>query len=361
MRFRLAVLSVAFALVLPAQPRTQLADHIVWDRSFPEMSNSAVSSAVVDTQGVLWLSIAGRIVRIDASGKFLGTTELLDNALPGGPEGYESDEMLAATPDGTVGLLITYFTAANDRALAARFTRLNRDGSAAGFTQVAGPDRWTFAFAGMRDNQFLMLAKSKRLSAIRFGAAGNAVWEHELASKPDAVAAVSLDGGASCIAQSTDGARGVMLKLDASGAELNRATALMGSSIALAPNPDGGCTLLHYARPKSGEVQQCLLTAFDSKLQRQWSSPVPFRSPAGGPQIGLARVKDGYVVIGRAQRPTGHGFFLAQYDFNGKLLWTNFDGARSWARFVLPLQDGYYLVGAPDVMRDTGLHVIRAK
>jgi hypothetical protein len=347
----------------PARPpeppgTTKLADHLVWENSYrKQMSNPDVDSAVVDPKGVLWLSVAGRIIQVAPDGRFLGMTELVGKGLADAPENMEPPEdKLAVTPDGTVGLITTYFSAAPGfHPIGVQFGRIQADRSAAGFTQIAGPDHWVYAVTGLSDNRFLTASRTDHVSIQRFDAAAKTEWERETGDEPDTISVAPLAGGGSCVASSHNW-KIVLLMLDADGKEQHRAS-VTGVYHGLVPGPDGGCVLLHDAHKV--EKEECYLTSFNARLNQNWTSPVRFHTMLD-PMFGIAVVKDGYIVKGTADRFAGHRLFLAKYDFKGQLQWTIFDDARSPARFVLPVDDGFYLVGA-EPHSAYGLYVIRGK
>ena len=338
---------------MSAQPPVTIADHILWEKDFDELSAEA---AVADHEGNLWIVSqfqgSDRLLCIRRNGEIRLNVELPLLIKPVYPAENLSSS-LAISSSGVLALLARYRHGGkiiyND---GAGFAAIDSAGKLGPVKKVAGSGQDYKGFVALDDGHFLVLGDQSPMVVIKVGGDGGILWRRTFPRDWVLPSATALVDGSSCIV-SPDYKQPLlhMIWIDKKG-EVRHRGQLAGRRSQAASQGEV-CTVL-YSQSASDYRSKYLLTSFDRNFNRAWTVGVLDSAPSGG-VYNLAAVADGYVVaIG-----THTGLFLAKYSTTGRLLWSATDPSRMPASLIVPSGDGYYLVGAGFKDRYS-LHVIRA-
>ncbi len=344
---------------LSAQPAATIADHVLWERDFPDLHMSAPVGAVADRAGNLWAvdrprAGSGSLICITANGEIRLKTELPRTIVIEFPTRISSFK-LAVSASGSVALL-AYYSHAKDRAVyfdGATIASVNPDGKLSLMKKVAESGPEYKGFTALSDGQFLLLGDQSPMVVMNVSGAGNVAWRRTFPSNWVLPSAAALGNGSSCVV-SPDYKRAVlhMVWMDKAGAVLHKEE-IPGNRSDAAGYGDS-CTIL-YSRTSAKYQSEYFLTSFDRNFNRTWTVPVLASAPSGG-MYRLALVQDGYLVAIDAI----DALFLAKYTSAGRLVWSVTDASRRSADDVVPAGDYFYLIGAG--LKDRySLHVIRAR
>lgn len=340
------------AAVLPMAAQS-LADHIVWDRTYPELAIPRADAAAVDPHGMLWMIAAAQILRILPDGKLLGMTEIPAAGDPK-PPSQNAHRMLAITPRGKVGLLIGYehFAGRVIYPDEAKFAAIEADGKVGTFAKIASAGVWWHGLLALTDEHFLALGDQDPATLIRFDEHGRVSWRRSFPSKLFLANGAALENGASCVVSGMESTTRIM-RLNSAGV-VTRGTNIAARRASAAAGPANSCTVLYELEPafKKGEFY---LTNLDANFRRVWTTPVRFPAPGGG-EYDLMCLTGGYAVAAQAD----NGTFLAKYDFAGNLLWSVLDQNWYYGGPTIASGDSFYLLGAKPTHR-FNLHVLRMR
>jgi hypothetical protein len=135
---------IILAEALPAQPAATIADHVVWERDYDNLSVSVTGAAVADRAGNLWAvrdyRWVDRLICIRPDGQMIVNTELPKEIRPDSPAGGPFFS-LAVSSSGTI-VLVARYSHAVGRAIyfdGAAFAVVNSDGKLGPVRKVAGP------------------------------------------------------------------------------------------------------------------------------------------------------------------------------------------------------------------------------
>jgi outer membrane protein assembly factor BamB len=341
------------ACYLSAQSPATIADHILWERDFADLS---AETAVADHDGNLWVVSqfrgSDRLVCIKPNAEMHVNTELLPEIKPVFPAESLSSS-LAISSSGVIALLARYMHGGREISFdGANFAAVDSDGKLGPIKKVAGSGPDYKGFVALDDGHFLVLGDQSPMVVIKIRDDGKIAWRRTFPSNWVLPSAAALENGSSCVV-SPDYRRPLlhMVWIDKAG-EVRHQEQLAGHRSHAVSHTDV-CTIL-YSQSAARYRSKYFLTSFDRTFNRVWTVGVLDSAPSGG-QYQMTAVADGYVVaIG-----TENGLFLAKYTATGRLLWSATDPSRRPADFMVASDDGYYLVGAG--LKDRySLHVIRA-
>jgi PQQ-like domain len=355
--FRLLVL-IAVVQSLSAQPAVTLADHILWERDFPNLAVSVTGAAVADHAGNLWAVSdyhrSDRLICIRPDGQIVVNTELPNEISPvssvGGPL-----FSLAVSTAGAVALVARYSHAVGKAIYfdGAAVATVNSDGMIGPVRKVAGSGPEYKEFVATSDEHFLLIGDQSPMRILRLSSDGKVTWRRTFPANWVLPSAAALENGASCIV-SPDYRRALshLVWIDKNGALQHQEQVVARGSVAASSK--GSCTILYDREPGLHRADFCL-TSYDPSFKRIWTTPVIASAPKGD-VYGVAAVSDGYVVtIGLEE-----GLFLAKYALGGQPLWAATDGSRQYAALIVPAGDTFYLIGG-GLRGDASLHVIRMR
>jgi hypothetical protein len=353
---QLIVLS-SIAQFLSAQSAATIADHVTWERDFPNLAVSVTGAAVADRSGNLWAVSdnrpSERLICIRPDGVMVVNTELPKEINPI-PPSDKSDFSLAVSPSGTV-VLIARYSHAIGKAIyfdGAAFGIVKSDGTLGVVKRVARGGPEFKEFIALSDEHFLLVGDQSPMVVIRLSNDGDVDWRRTFPKNWVLPSASAIEDGSACIVSPEYGLAFLhLIWIDPKGV-MRHQEQLIGRRSQSAAY-EGSCTILYDLEPglRRGEFA---LTSFDRSFKRVWTTPVLAAAPQGG-VYGMAAVSDGYVVTIGLQ----DGVFLAKYALGGQVLWAVTDRSRQYARLIVPAGDSFYLIGAGP-KEQYSLHVIRA-
>ena len=341
------------ACYLSAQSAGTIADHILWERDFADLS---AETAVADHDGNLWIASqyrgADRLVCIKPNGEMCANTALPPEIQPVFPaESLMSS--LAVSSSGVIALLARYSHGGREIFFdGANFAAVDSNGKVGPIKRVAGIGPDYKGFIALDDGHFLVLGDQSPMVVIKIRDDGAVVWRRTFPSNWVLPSAAALESGSSCVI-SPDYKRPLLHMVWIGGTGEVRHQEQLAGHRSQAVSHSDVCTIL-YSQSAARYQSKYFLTSFDRTFKRVWTVGVLDLAPTGG-QYTMAALADGYVVAIGA----GTGLFLAKYTPTGRLLWSATDPSRRPADFLVASGDGYYLVGAG--LKDRySLHVIRA-
>ncbi len=337
-----------------AQSAATIADHIEWERDYPNRALSVLGAAVVDHAGNLWTvgPWSNRLMCIRADGEMVVNTELPKETWPASTVGGPLFS-LAVSPLGTVVVIARYSHSVGRTIYSdgAAFALVNPDGKLGPVKKVAGPGLEYKELVALSDEHFLLIGDQSPMIVVRISSDGDATWRRTFPANWVLPSGAALPDGSSCIVSPDDGRPLLHLVwIDKNGAVSHREQLAAGRSSAVSSG--GSCTILYDSEPglRRGEFH---LTSFDRNFHRAWTTDVLDSAPQGG-VYGAAAVSDGYVVtIGLRD-----GLYPAKFGLAGRRLWAATDASRDYAHLLVPAGDSFYLIGAGPKARGS-LHVIR--
>ncbi len=350
--------SIAIVQSLSAQSAVTIADHIQWERDFPNLAVPVTGAAVADHAGNLWAVSdyhrSDRLICIGPDGQMAVNTELPKEMRPVSPVGGPFFSLAVSTM-GAVALVARYSHAVGSGIYfdGAAFATVNSDGAIGPVKKVAGSGPEYKDFVAMSDEYFLLIGDQSPMRILRLSSEGNVTWHRTFPANWVLPSAAALENGASCIV-SPDYRRALshLVRIDKNGKLQHQEQFVARGSEAASSK--GSCTILYDREPGLRRADFCL-TSYGAGFKRIWTTPVIASVPKGG-VYGMAAVSDGYVVTIGLQE----GLFLAKYAPGGQALWAATDSSRQYAALTIPAGDTFYLIGAGP-KGDDSLHVIRMR
>jgi hypothetical protein len=332
------LLLIVASCYLFGQSSPSIADHILWERDFPNLGVSVNGAAVADHNGNLWAVSefrgSRRLLCISPMGEMLSNTELPQELNPALPAEI-SDFKLAASPSGVVALLARYMHGGHVIYFdGAKFASVNSDGSLGPIRKVADGGPEYKELVGVSNDNFLVIGDQSPMVVIRIRSDGDIAWRRTFPSTWVLPSGAALEDGSSCIV-SPDYGKAILhlVWLDRLGVVRHREQ--IAARRSHAAGSSGSCTVLYDREPAltHGEFH---ITSFDQHFSRVWTTPVLDSAPQGG-VYDMAAVSDGYVVtIGLKD-----GLFLAKYALTGRMLWVARDTSRLHANLLVGAGDTF--------------------
>jgi hypothetical protein len=343
-----------------SESQSQITEHIIWERDFPDLQVSTLDGAVSDKDGVLWIATyhdhISRLLRFSPDGNLLTNCELSSALAPEAPATvvYFS---LAASPTGKIGMVAQYSHAIGKAIYSdgSKFAIVNSAGQLDVSTQLTKSGGLFSKIIALENEDFFVSGDQEPMGIARVSPNGIIEWQKEFPRNWVLPTMSELESGKLCIGNVKYAApRAHITQLSASGIALHRAE-FEARRLDIAAGPQGICAALYDTEPKLLRSEY-FLTAFGPTLKRLWTAPIELKGQQGS-TYGLLSLADGYLVWAEAR---GGSLFIAKYSFSGQLVWSALDKNRQSTKLAVPAKNGFYMIGAC-LHGSSGLHLIRGQ